>query len=143
MNHPGFPGQAGEAFVCAAVSIGQFQMIESEEVEQGSLKIVDVDGIPGGLPSDFVGFTVIETGLNPSASHEHGEGIGVVVPSGVGFSSWSVFPEGGTSELSAPDYQCLIEETPLLEIGNKSSDWLVAHACIEFKFLVQVGMLVP
>lgn len=53
-----FTSDVGEAEAAAVVFVGEFFVIETEEVEDGGMEVVYVNGIDGGFVTDFVGLTV-------------------------------------------------------------------------------------
>ena len=111
----------GEAEVAAGVVVGEFLVIEAEEVENGGLEIVDVDGVFGGGEAEFVGGAVDVTALHSTAGHPHGEAVVVVVAAFMvpAFGSrLGHFHGGGAAEFAAPDDEGFVEEAALFEIGE-------------------------
>ena len=50
-----FAADVGEAEVAAIKAVGDLEVVEAEEVEEGGVEVVDVDGVSGDAPADFVG----------------------------------------------------------------------------------------
>ena len=69
----------GEAIVAALEFIGELFVIDSEEVEEGGVEIVNVDGVFDGVKADVVGLAVGDAGFHAAASHPDGEGVRVVI----------------------------------------------------------------
>jgi hypothetical protein len=77
----------GEAKVAALKSMYEFEVVHAKAVEHGGVQIVDVDGVFGRSPSDFVGLAVDPAALDSAASKEGSECEGMMVATGVGFAS--------------------------------------------------------
>tara|TARA_B100000927_G_scaffold266526_1_gene240000 strand:- start:148 stop:519 length:372 start_codon:yes stop_codon:yes gene_type:complete len=123
--------------------MGQLEMVYAENVKQGCVEVVYVNRVMSGFPADVVCFPVAEAGFYPTASHEHGESVGMVIASGIGLTAWAIFAKGGASKFSSPDYKSLVEEAPFLEVSDQGGYRLVTHSGVKFKFAVEVGVLVP
>ncbi len=119
------------------------EVVESEQVEQGCVEVVDVDGIARDVPSDLIRFTVGESAFESAARHEDGESEGVVISAGDIFAAAAVFAEWGASELACDNDECFVEETALFQIFDERSDGLVGHPSIECEFVIEVGVMVP
>ena len=46
-----------EPEVAALEPVGQFLVVQAEQVQDGRVQVVDVYGILGNSPTDFIGFT--------------------------------------------------------------------------------------
>ena len=115
----------GETIVAALEAMGEFLVVEAQEVHPGGLEVVDVHGVLCDGESKLVGLAVAETAFHASASHDHGEGIWVVIPSeDLALSSTSL-AEGGAAELAADDNQGVIKHTALLEVLDQGGDGFV------------------
>ena len=93
-------------------------MIEAEEVEQGGVEVIDVDGVLSDIPSDLVGLTDDLAPLDTTSREEDGEGEGVVIATGVvifGIGA-AIFPERSSAEFSGENDEGRIEEAALLEV---------------------------
>ena len=69
----------GEAEVAALEAPGELFVVEAELVEQGGMKVVDVDPAFGDAEAEFIGGAVEVAGTEPPAGDPHREGIDVVV----------------------------------------------------------------
>lgn len=77
----------GEAEISALESVGQFFVIEAEQVQYGGVEIVDMNGVFLHAPANLVGFADDLSAFDPAARHPNTEGIRVVIPAGHGFKS--------------------------------------------------------
>src|SRR5256885_11832124 len=90
-------------------------------MEDGRLKIVNVDSVLGGEESQLVAGADGDAGLNAAAGEPHGVGVDVMVAA----DCLADFSHGSPAKLAAPDHQRLIEQAALLEIANESGGRLV------------------
>ena len=101
--------------------------MNSEEVEDGCVHIVHVDGIFSGEGPEIVGRTVDGAGARTAAGEPHGETAGVVVASDAFlFCDVVVVAGWGSSELAAPDDKGVFEHAALGEVGEEGVKGLVA-----------------
>ena len=80
-------GDVCEAEVAAAGAVGELGVVDTHEVEDGGVDIVDVDGLVDDLPAEVVGGAVGHAALDAAAGEPHAEAVGVVVAAGVGAGS--------------------------------------------------------
>ena len=95
-------------------------MIESHEVENGGLEVVDVYPLVNGGETELVGSPIAHAALYAAARHPDGISVVVVVPALLSLRS------GSSSEFSTPDDEGLVQQSPGLEILDKGGDALVA-----------------
>lgn len=72
---------AGEAEVQPVVAEDKVAVINAQQVKDGGLDIVDVDGILDDMEAQFIGSPQGLPRLDAPASEPHGEGLGVMVSS--------------------------------------------------------------
>ncbi len=89
----------GEAVVAALEAEGEAFVVDAEEVKQGGVEVVDMDGGLDGAEAEVVGAADDLAAGDAAACEPHGEGLDVVVPSGL----VAGLAHGGASELAAPD----------------------------------------
>ena len=66
----------GQAEVAALVTVGQLGVVEAEQVEQGGVQVVDVNGVLGRVEPEFVrrqsgSFLSCDNGRNPGRRRRH------------------------------------------------------------------------
>ena len=71
----------GKAVIAALESVDQLFVVESEKVQDGGLKIMDMDRVLGRTESEFVALSMIGATLDPASSQEHGVAVGEMIPS--------------------------------------------------------------
>lgn len=69
-----------EAAFEAVVVVAEAFVIETEEVKDGRVKVVNARDIDGGLPAELIGLAVVfGTGLHTSSGEDAGEAAGIVI----------------------------------------------------------------
>jgi hypothetical protein len=77
-------GDVGESEFTAVVDVGEAFVIESEQVEDSGVQVIDTDFIDGGFMSEFIGGSVVDSAFDAGAGHPVGEGVRVVIAPGIG-----------------------------------------------------------
>ena len=136
----------GEAEVAPTVSIGEFFVIEAQEMEHGGVEVVDVDFVFHGGEAEVVGRSVDVTALDTASGHPGGEAVVVVIAAidftGVG-SFLGHFHDRGAAEFTAPDDEGFVEEAALFQVGEKGGDGLVTFSRELAVVDLEVVMIVP
>ena len=132
----------GEAEVAAGVVIGEVFVVEAEEVKDGGLEVVDVDLFVSNMEAEVIGGTV-GAGFGAAASHEGGEGLRVVVASGLAAKGGVGFDHGGASKFAAPDDEGFIEQAVAFEVLNERGGGLGGLFAVVLGAAFDVGMSVP
>src|SRR5262249_50251125 len=81
INH--LPVDVRQAEIAAVVVIGQPQVVEAEQVQNRRVQVVNRDALDGRPVPDLVGFAVVDSALHSPARHPGGEGVWVVIASGL------------------------------------------------------------
>ena len=79
-------------------------MIESEQVENGGVKVVQAEGVFSRLPTEFVGGSIGEGCMDACSRKPGRKAEGVVVP-----TAGSLLEGGHAPELGAPDHQGVVQ----------------------------------
>src|SRR5712692_640372 len=101
-----YSGDVGQAEIAAGVTIGELLVIESQQVQDGCVHIVNMHAILDGVVAEFIGCAVDEPRLNPAASHPHRVAIGIVIP------PVAELRPRRTPELPGPDDERILQQTP-------------------------------
>jgi hypothetical protein len=119
----------GESKIPSRVSKHQLLMIESEEVENGCVKVMHVHGVLYGAESESICLAIGQPSSDSASRHPHREAV-VIVVSAVDFSGVGAgqgeFDHGGPAEFSAKEDQRILEHAALFEVGEKRTERLVA-----------------
>ncbi|MEY3459406.1 MAG: hypothetical protein RL215_2563 [Planctomycetota bacterium] len=103
-------GDIGQSEVAAGVAEGELFVIESEEVEEGGMEIMDMDAIMDGAEPEFVRFAPGHSTANTAPGEPCGEAIVVVIASG------AIFGGGGASKFTSPEDERVFEQSALFEV---------------------------
>src|ERR1044071_7360836 len=118
----------GQAEVPPLESIGQFFMIEAKQVKDCSLQIVDMDFVTRDRESQFVGFSVADTMLDPTSGEKDGETIRIMIASEYFACGSAPFAERSPAKLTAPNDESFIEQSALAQIAYQGGNWFIHRA---------------
>ena len=119
-----FSGDIGESEFPAVVDVGEAFVVEPKQVEDGSVEVINAHLIDGGLVSEFIGGSVVDSTFDAGAGHPVGEGVRVVIAPGIG----SFLRNRQPSEFASPDDEGFVQQSTLLQVGEQSGDGLVCFA---------------
>lgn len=74
-----FAVDIGQTEVSTSISVGEIFVIETEQVENGGVEIVDVDGIFDGFEAEIVGLAVLIAAADAATCHPHSEAVMIVI----------------------------------------------------------------
>ena len=94
-----FASHIRQTEISAIVEIGQPGVIQSEQMKNRRVKIVDTRAIFNRFVTDFIRFAVTRSTTNACARHPGHKTVRVVVASAASLG------DGHSAELSAPDYK--------------------------------------
>jgi hypothetical protein len=77
MNHPAV--DVGQSKVASGVAEGELLVIESEQVEDRGMEVVDVDFVFDGLEAEFIRGAMDRAAFDTTARQPHAEAVMVVV----------------------------------------------------------------
>ena len=70
----------GEAAFEAVVVVAEAFVIETEEVQDGGVEIIDAGDINGGFPAELIGLAMVSgSGLHAGSGEDAGEAAGIVI----------------------------------------------------------------
>src|SRR5687767_14890924 len=95
-----FAADVGEAEVAAGVAVGEFLVVEAEEVENGRVQVVDMDGILGGFETELVGGAVDGAAFDAAAGEPNGKAVGIVIAAFGLIAAAAEFDGGGAAEFA-------------------------------------------
>ena len=117
--------------------IGKLLMIDSHEVEDRGMNIVNRGAVYSGVVSYFVCFTIAGASLDAASSHPHGKTKRVVI------ASIAALFLRSTPEFSSPYYQSLIEKSPLFEVLQQACDGLVRGGTVLIVIAHNAAVSIP
>src|SRR5687768_3384233 len=96
------PADVGEPKVAALEAVGEFGVVEAEEVQEGGVEVVDVDGVFDDVPADLVRFSDDLAAFDAAAGHPDGERKGMMVATGDFGVAFAVLAKGRAAEFRTP-----------------------------------------
>ena len=105
------PVDVGEAEVAALEAVGQFLVVDAEQMEHGRVEIVDRDDVLDGVITEIIRRAVADAAFDPAAGHPHGKAFDVVIAA----KKRTVFAlrHGRAAELAAPEDQRVAEHAAI------------------------------
>ena len=114
----------GESVITALKAESELQVVESQQLQDGGVQVVDVHFAFDWSEAHFVGGTVNVSGFDSAAGQPHGKGIDVVIAAG-GFPG---FAHGSASEFAAPNDESIFEQSASFEVEYECSGGLIDFA---------------
>ena len=102
----------GQAKVAAGITKCQTLVIESHQVQNSGMQIVEVNFILHSIVSIVIRLAIGQASTHASACHPDTKPMWIVVTAIGIFGSWSA------AKFSAPDHKGFIQHTALFEIGE-------------------------
>ena len=115
----------GKAAFEAIVVIGQAFVIETEEVEDGGVEVVDGGDVFSGFVAEVVSGSVGVRGFDSGSHEPGGEAVGIVVSAGGTF-----LESGHAAKLGGPDDEGVFEETSAFHILEEGGTGLVENGAV-------------
>src|SRR5436853_7072271 len=76
-----FAADIGQAKIAARVAVGEFFVVEPQEVEHGGVEVVDMNRVFGRAEAEFVGRAMDIAALDSTTRQPNGEAVVVMVAS--------------------------------------------------------------
>src|SRR5688572_16170186 len=133
--------------ICQPIStalkfIGQLFVINSEEVKDRCLQIVDVDGVTCDVVAELIGLTIDKTALDSCSCKVDRETPWMMIAAIISFCQLALRVIG-PSEFSAPDNKSIIHKSTLLQVADESRRRLIDTFRHYFNVFRKVPMLIP
>ena len=106
-----FTVHISQAKVASAIPEGQFFVVDSHQMQQRRVEIVDVHFLLGGVPAEVVGGSVNESRADTSPSEAEGVAVRMMFAAVGALAGW------GSAEFTAPNDQRIVEQSARLEVG--------------------------
>lgn len=132
----------GEPKATALVAVGQSFMVDSEDVQQGGLEIVNVHRVLCHVVAEVVGGTVTRSWLDPGPGHPESKTARMMIPAIVGLGELSLGVIC-SSKLTAPDDQSIFEQATVLKIVDQCCRGLIGFFGLSFYGGGETAVLVP
>ena len=132
----------GKTVMTPLMSIGKAFMIDSKLMQDGCLKIMDVDRVFHHVNAVIIRFSIGETWANTASRKPIGETIRVVVSTVILRCQFSLAIDR-SSKFPAPNDQGLVEHAALLQVQQQRGCCLVCIAALRFDACGRVSMSIP
>ena len=113
LRHNGFyhtPGHIGQSEIAAAVSECEALVVNTQQVQDRRVEVVNVDPVLDGPKANLIGRPVGDAPLHSPASEPLGERVRIMVSAWLlaGLGDWQ------SAEFAAPNHQRVVKESALL-----------------------------
>ena len=98
----------GKSKVATSKSVGEAFVVDSHKIQDRGMKIVNVDFVFHGPPTEFIGCAMHGPSFHASTGQEHGKSEWMMATSVLSFE------RGRTPEFAAPHNERFIEQAALL-----------------------------
>ena len=98
------------SFGSSLVSEDEFLVIESDGMQEGGVQVVDMSGCFDGVHAEVICGPDRLSAPDSASGHPHRKPVGIVV------SAIAFFRHRSPPEFAAPDDECFVEESSLLEV---------------------------
>ena len=99
-------------------------MINSEQMKNGGLQIMHMNGVLHDVHAVVIGFPIAEARLDPATGQPVSEAIRVMITPVIGSRQFPLAINRST-EFPAPNHKGVFEHAPLLEVGEKRGGRLI------------------
>ncbi len=121
----------GEPEVAALKAEGEFFVVDSQQVEEGRVDIVDVGAVLNGVEAEFVCGSYGDSGFGAAAGEPHGERVDVMVAP----CKFAVLAHGRAAEFPAPNDEGVLEKSARLQVAHQCGATLVDFSAALRKIL--------
>ena len=127
-----FSMHVGQAVVASLKTVGELFMVETKEVKQSRVQVVNVDLAFDGAEAEFVRFTVDVAGFHTTTGDPEGEGVDVMVAA----DGVAILSHRCAAELATPNDERVVEQSALLQVQHQGGTRLIDIAAD----LLEVGV---
>ena len=132
----------GQSVTASLMSVSQTFMIDSEQMQNRSLKIMDMHTILGNVVTMIVRFSVTESWFDSTTSHPDGITTGMMIASKL-VSSQPPLTIICPSKFARPDNQCVLKHSALFQIFDQCCGSLICFSTLVAESSWQAAMLIP
>ena len=115
----------GQTIVSPLEAESQFGVVKAQQVHNGRLEVVDMDGVFGDGESEFIGFAVVETAFDAAAGHPNRVAVRIMIAAQNFAFCGAPFAKGSSAKFAAPNNESFLQKTALFEVFDKSGDGFV------------------
>ena len=126
-----------QAEISSLETVGQFRMVEPQQMEECRMSIMHVDRVLGNIKPEIVRRTMDVSRPDPSTRKPKAEATIVVIPAILGL------PHGRPSEFTAPDDHRILQESTFFQVAHQCRARLIGLFRVLFDIPLQGTMLIP
>src|SRR5262249_5021540 len=126
-----------QAKIPAGITVGEFLMVESEQVEDRRVEIVNGDLFLDRFEPEFIGGSVGYASLDATAGQPHGESVRIVI------SAIALFGDRRAPELASPDDECFIQQSASFQVTDQSGRGAIHIGAALAEAFFEVLVIVP
>src|ERR1044071_2201206 len=109
----------------SGVTVGGLFGVETGQVQDGRVQVVDVHLVLDGFETELVGCAENRAALDPATGQPHAETVGIMVPAHLGLARVVQLHGWRPAEFTAENDKRVLEHAALLEILEQGADRLV------------------
>ena len=132
----------GESSLDSVVIVGESFVIDAEEVQDGGVVVVPMDGFVDGFPADFVGCSPVESGFESTAGHPDGESVHIMISTGSD-DEFAGLSEGCASEFCGTENEGIVKQSAFFEVVEEGCDGLIKSKGFAGVIFVDVFVTIP
>jgi len=110
-------------------------VVDPEQVQQSCVEVVDVDAIFNRMPAEVIRAADDLPRLDSTTRHPRAETEAVMITSRIG-ADGGILGNSCPAKFGAPDHECLVEQSSLLEIANQGPDRLIYDSTVAGQLIV-------
>src|ERR1043165_118022 len=127
-----------EFLIQTTVEIREPLWIQSHQRQDGSVQVLDVEGMFDGFGPQIIRGANGDAALDAAAREPHREAVRIVVASGAA----GIFRSGLPSNFTAPDDQRFVEQATAFQVLDEARDWPVCAASVPGVVQAKIAMRV-
>ena len=131
----------GQAVAAALEFVGESFVIDSQQVQERGVEVVDVQAIAGDVVAEFVGLAVHDAGLHAAAGHPNAEAAGMMIAAEIRLNLALAIIRA--SKLAAPDNKRVVEQATAFQIFDECRGGLIGFAAESWDRTGQAAVMIP
>ena len=132
-----------EAKISAGMTISEFFVIESEQMQHRRVQIVNARAIFHSFEAEFVCCAIDRAAPHPSTSEPNAEAVMIMVATQFGFSAVTQLNRRSSPEFTTPKNERILKHPTFFEIGHKSCDGPIDIRGVFANIRFDIVMVVP
>ena len=131
------PRHVRQPFIASVMEIRQFLVIQTQQVQERGVQVVDVDFVLGGAQAHGIGRAIRQAPFDACPGQPETVAPGIVI------APFALFAHRHSPEFAAPDDQRVVEQTAAAQIAQQAGDWFISPAAEIAVVFQDVNVRVP